>query len=252
MPREAKDFPTIPGFVPMRSGDAFKTAESPSVGTAATVPDDVLANRFMDDMLRSMILGDIESQNVLPLVYADLCGRLSGVFETNKELQEIRSRLGNVALEHYELRQHIRSIQSKMEALRRENDALGQRVRSYENNVATVGSTSPTASVAASLNAEPRNVPIPPTAIAPPEPRRAVPPLTAPVPSLVSPLLRSLSSWQPCQVRRASRSIPRHHELLVCSRRHAKCLCLCLQWHRRELQSVQRMHQDHTVPVYFR
>ena len=107
----------------MRSDDAPKTAESPSVGTPATVPSDVLASLDMDDMLRSMILGDIESQNVLPLVYADLRGRLSGALEKNTELQEIRSRLGNVALEHSEIRQHIRSVQSEMEALRRENEA---------------------------------------------------------------------------------------------------------------------------------
>ena len=187
MPREAEDFPTIPGFAPMRSDDAPETAESPSVGTAATAPADVLARLDMDDTLRSMILGDIQSQNVLPLVYADLRGRLSGVVETNTELQEIRSRLGNVALEHSELRQHIRSVQNEMEAIRRENEALRQRVRNHENLVAVVGSTSLTASVAASLNAASRNVPNPPTAIAPPELRRAVPPSSAPVPSLVPP-----------------------------------------------------------------
>ena len=87
MPREAEDFPTIPGFAPVRSDDAPETAESPSVGTSVTVPADVLASLDMDDTLRSMILGDIESQNVLPLVYAELRGRLSGVLETNTELQ---------------------------------------------------------------------------------------------------------------------------------------------------------------------
>ena len=124
MPREVEDFPMIPGFAPMRLDDALETAESPSVGTAVTVPAGVLASLDMDDTLRSMILGDIESQNVLPLVYADLRGPLSGVLETNTELQEIRSQLGNVAMEHSELRQHIRSVQSKMEALRREKEAL--------------------------------------------------------------------------------------------------------------------------------
>ena len=98
----------------MRSDDALETAESLSVGTAATMPADVLESLDMDDTLRSMILGDIESQNVLPLVYADLRGRLSSVLETNTELQEIRSRLGNVALEHSDIRQHIRSVQREM------------------------------------------------------------------------------------------------------------------------------------------
>ena len=96
MPREAEDFPTIPGFVPIRSGDALETAESPSVGTAATVPADVLASLDRDDTLCFMILGDIESQNVLPLVYADLRGRLSSVLETITELQEIRSHLATL------------------------------------------------------------------------------------------------------------------------------------------------------------
>ena len=170
MPREAEEFPTITGFLPIRSEDALETAESPSVGTAATVPTDVLARLDMDDTLHSIILGDIESQNVLALVFADLRGRLSGVLETNTELQEIRSRLGNVTLEHSELRQHIRSVQSEIEALRRENDGLCQPVCKTENAVATVGSIFPTASLAASLNAASCNVPPPPTAIAPPEP----------------------------------------------------------------------------------
>ena len=59
-----------------------------------------------------------------------------------------------------------------MEALRRENDALRQRVRNNENTIANVGSTSPTASVAASFNGAFRNVIPPHTAIAPPKQRR--------------------------------------------------------------------------------
>ena len=242
MPQKAEVFPPIPGFVPIRSGDALETGESPIVGTAATVPADVLASLYMEDTLRSMILGDIESQNVLTLVYADLRGRLSGVLETNTELREIRSRLGNVALEHSELRQYIRSVQSEMEALRRENDALRHHVRNNENTVPTIGSTSPLASVAASLKAASRNVPPPPTAIAPPEPRRAFPPSSAPVPSLVPPLptFTEFMATVP-----GASDIPLNHEAPRASRfprSHATCLCLCLRWHRRELRSVQRMH----------
>lgn len=71
----------------MPSDDAPETAEYPTVGTAATVPVDVLASLDRDNTLRSMILGDIELQNELPLVYDDLRERLSGILETNIELQ---------------------------------------------------------------------------------------------------------------------------------------------------------------------
>ena len=57
MSRQTDDFPAIPGFAPVRTGDALETADSPSVGTAATVPADVLASLDMDDTRRSMILG---------------------------------------------------------------------------------------------------------------------------------------------------------------------------------------------------
>ena len=183
MSRQTDDFPAIPGFAPVHNGDALETADSPSVGTAATVPDDVLESLDMDDMLRSMILGEIESQNVLPLVYADLRGRLYGVSDANIELREVRSRLGIVALESTELRQHIRSVQSDLEALRRENEVLRQRLCNTENTVATVGSHFSSAFVAASLNVTQRNDAPVPTAIAPPEQQRAVPPShTAPLP----------------------------------------------------------------------
>ena len=107
MPQASEDFPSIPGFVPFRSDDALETADSTSVGTAATAPEDVIASIDMDDTLRSMLLGTMGSQHVLPLVYANLSGRLSGITNLDRELQEIRTRLGNVALEHFELRQHI-------------------------------------------------------------------------------------------------------------------------------------------------
>ena len=71
------------------------------MGTAATVSYDVIASLETDETLRSMLLGTTQSQHVLPLVYADLRGRLSGLTNSNRELQEIRIRLGNVALEHF-------------------------------------------------------------------------------------------------------------------------------------------------------
>ena len=55
MPQASEDFPSIPGFVPLRSYDALETADSPSVGTAVTGPEDVIASLDMEDTLRSML-----------------------------------------------------------------------------------------------------------------------------------------------------------------------------------------------------
>ena len=122
--------------------------------------------------LRSMLLGTIESQHVLPLVYADLRGRLSGITNSNRELQEIRTRLGNVALEHSELRQHIRRVENEVTTLPNENRMLRQRQPDTTTPGADAGFNSSAASVAASLNASMRTdaqTPQPPPAIAPPE-----------------------------------------------------------------------------------
>ena len=54
------------------------------------------------------------------MVYTDLRGRLSGVKNSNCELQEIGTRLGNVASKHSELRQHIRRVESEVKTLRNE------------------------------------------------------------------------------------------------------------------------------------
>ena len=59
MPQASEDFPSIPGFVPVRSDDALETADSRSVGTAATVPKDVFASLDMDETLCSKLLGMI-------------------------------------------------------------------------------------------------------------------------------------------------------------------------------------------------
>ena len=191
MPQASEDFPSIPGFVPVRSDDALETADSPSVDTAATVPEDVIASLDMDYTLRFMLLGTIESQHFLPLVYADLRGRLSGITNSNRELQEIRTRLGNVALEHSELRQHIRRGESEVTTLRNENRVLRQSQLDPTTPGANAGSNSSAASVAASLSAPMRTdaqTPQPPPAIALPEPQRVAPPApTAPMPSLVPP-----------------------------------------------------------------
>ena len=122
MSRQTDDLPAIPGFAPVKTDDALETAHSPSVGTATTVPAGVPASLDMDSTLRSMILGEIESQNVLPLVYIDLRERLPGVSDANPELREVQSQLGIVARKSTELRQHIRGVQSDLEALRRENE----------------------------------------------------------------------------------------------------------------------------------
>ena len=110
MSRQTDDFPTIPSFAPVHTGDALETADSPSVGTTANVPIEVLTSVDKDGTLHSMIIGIIESQNFLLLVYADLRGRLSCVSDANSELREVRSRFGIVALESTELRQHIHSV----------------------------------------------------------------------------------------------------------------------------------------------
>ena len=151
MLKASEYFPSIPGFVPVRSDDALETADSPSVGTAATVTEDVIASLDMDDKLRSMLLGAIGSQHVLPLVYADLRGRLSGIKNSNRELQEIRTRLGNAALEHSELRQHIRRFESEVTTLRNENRVLRPRQPDTKPPGANASSNSSAASVAASL-----------------------------------------------------------------------------------------------------
>ena len=189
MPQAFEDFPSIPEFIPVLSDDALETADTPSVGTAATVPEDVIASLDMDDTLRSIVLGTIESQHVLPLVYADLRGRLSGITNSNRELQEIRTRLGNVAMEHSELCQHIRKVESEVATLRNENRVLRQRQPDTKTPGAIAGSNSSAASVAASLSSPMRTdaqTTQPPLAIAPPEPQRVAPPAhTAPMPSLV-------------------------------------------------------------------
>ena len=189
MPQASEDFPSIPGFVPVRSDDALETADSPSVGTAATVLEDVIASLDMEDTLRSMLLGKIESQHVLPLFYADLRGRLFGITNSNSELQEIRTRLGNVALEHFELHQHIRRVESKVTTLLSKNRVLRRLQQDTTTPGANAGSNSSAASDAASLSAPMRKgaqTPQPPPAIAPQEPQRvALPANTAPMPSLV-------------------------------------------------------------------
>ena len=191
MPQTSECFPSILGFVPVRSDDAPETADSPSVGTAATVPDDLIASLDMDETLRSMLLGTTESQHVLPLVYEDLRRRLSGLTNSNRGLQEIPIRLGNVAFEHSELRQHIRRVESEFKTLRNEIRVLPQRQPVTTTPGANPGSNSTAASVAASLSAPMRTdaqTPQPPPAIAPPEPQRVDPPAhTAPMPSLVLP-----------------------------------------------------------------
>ena len=98
MLQTSEDFPSIFGLIPVCSDDAPETADFPNVGTAGTVPEDVIASIGMDGTLRSMLLGTIDWHHVLPLFYADLRGRLSGITNSNRKLQEIRTRLGNVAL----------------------------------------------------------------------------------------------------------------------------------------------------------
>ena len=173
MPQASEDFPSIPGFVPVRLDDGLETADSPSVGTAAKVPEDVIASLDMENTLRSMLLVTIELQHVLPRVYADLCGRLSGITNSNRELQEIRTRLCNGALEHFELHQHIQHVESEVTTLRNESRVLRQRQPYSTTTGANTGSNSSAASVAASLSDSMRmeaQNPQPPPAIAPPEP----------------------------------------------------------------------------------
>ena len=133
----------------------------------------------MDDTLLSMLVGTIEPQHVLRLVYADLLGRLSGITNSNRKLQKIRTRLGNVALEHSELRQHIRRFESGMTTLRNENPVLRHLQPDTTTPGANASSNSSAVSVADSLSAPMRTdaqTPQPPPAIAPPEPQRVAPP----------------------------------------------------------------------------
>ena len=161
------------------------------MSTAATVLEDVFASLDMDDTLRSMPLGTIKSQHVLLLVNADLHGRLSGITNSNCELQEIRTRFSNVDLEHSELRQHIRRLESEVRKLRNETRVLRQRQPDTTTPGANAGSNSSAASVAASFSAPMRTdaqTPQPTPSIAPPERQRVASPAhTAAMPSLVPP-----------------------------------------------------------------